>query len=185
VVLLSCRSKLQDFLRQRPQHADAAGHAQFVVVVHEAGKVEIAGAVEGPDHGAGLAGGHVHHPGIVVLHVREFLHHGGMGLDLGLGAQHELVQFLAAVLQLEPDRLAFAHLDHRGREGHVVGHRDVDGAGHGAGLAGDAPGLLFGRKRGRALGLGVWFSCAMVKPVAASEHEAGGKGCLSVLCMLM
>ena len=49
-------------------------HAGLVVAGDQAGELELAGAVEGPDDLAGLARRHVRHVGLVVLHVRE-LHH--------------------------------------------------------------------------------------------------------------
>ena len=53
---------------------DRAHHAALVVPGDQAGELELAGAVEGPDDLAGLAGRDMCHVGLVVFHVRE-LHH--------------------------------------------------------------------------------------------------------------
>ncbi|EFI64013.1 hypothetical protein BCSJ1_26268, partial [Bacillus cereus SJ1] len=77
------------------QHGDGAGHASLVVAGDQAGKVKAPGAVEVPHDIAGLARRHVGHVGLVVFHAGVLFHHFGVGVQLGLGADHDLVQHLA------------------------------------------------------------------------------------------
>ena len=96
---------------------------------------------------------------------RVLLHQRRVGVEFGRGADHDLVQQLAAVAHHQAQRLAFAHLDAVGLEAHVVAHGDVDRARHGPGVAGDAPGLLL------LLGRSGCAAVVVLRPVGA--HAAG------------
>ena len=85
---------------------DLADHARLVVAGDQAGEIEVAGPVEGPDDLAGLPGGDVGHVGLVVLHVRKLGHQLGVLFEFLLGADHDLVQLLAIVADDEADGLA-------------------------------------------------------------------------------
>ena len=80
------------------------------------------------------------------IHPTAFVHPDaafGVLVQLGLGADDDLVHHLALVLGPQAHGFALAHLDVAWGKAHVVAHAQGDGAGHGLGVAGNAPFFLF------------------------------------------
>ena len=146
------------------QHGDPADHARLKVPGDQAGKLELAGPVEMPQHLRAAALFDMGHVGLVVLHVRELRHQRRMLGQFGGRADHHLMQQPALVADAKAHRLAQPHGDAVRREAHVVGHRDVDGAPHVAGLTGDAPVFLL-------LFHGAWRLGMGTRGVGAGQHR--------------
>ena len=109
----------------------------------QAGEIEFAGAVEGPDHLAALPRRNVSHIGLVVFHAGKTQHCLGMFIQGFAGTDDELVEDLAVVVMDETNDLALPDLQPIRSETHLIGHADLDGAVDLTGIADDAPGLLF------------------------------------------
>ena len=76
------------------------------------------------------------HIRLVMLHVGELHHQGGVLVQFLLGADDEFVQHLAVVLDRQTQGFIALHFELVGREAHVVCHCHDDGAARGQESAG-------------------------------------------------
>src|SRR6218665_3373475 len=83
-----------------------------------------------------------------MLHAGVLAHQRGMRVEIGLGAEHDFMQRLALAARAQAYRFTLAHFAMARGNAHVVGHAQRDGAGHGPGVARDAPGFLLLRRGG-------------------------------------
>src|SRR6218665_61279 len=103
-----------------------------------------------------------------MLHARVLAHQRGMRVEIGLGAEHDFMQRLALVARAQAYRFTLAHFDMARGKAHVVGHAQRGGAGHGPGVARDAPGFLLLRQGGTGV--------AVVRDLVIGTACAGAQG---------
>src|SRR3989344_3599874 len=147
---------------------DLALHASVVVAWVQARKIHITGFGELPDDFALFAWCEGDLAGLVMLHLGKLLHGLVVLLELGLGAQTELVLDLATVLDHELDGFALLDGDCCRREAHGVSHVHVDRAGHLGSFAGLTNGWLLACV---AVTTAVSTTC---KGVEGQSHQGGG-----------
>ncbi len=121
-----------------------ADHPGLVVAGDQAGEVEVRPRrLNVQITVAGLAGMHVRHVGLVVLHVRELLHQCRVLVEFLLRSDDELVHLPAVIDKHEANRLALLHGDAVGFEAHRIRHAEGDGSLDRLCISGDTKGLLF------------------------------------------
>ena len=84
------------------------------------------------------------HVGFIVSHVRKLSHHLRMLCQLIGGAQHQLVQLLAVIVDNQAQSFAFLHVKMIRGEAHAVVHSDDQLAIDLTRLCTDTPGFLLG-----------------------------------------